>query len=48
MSCNHQKFIPKGNEVTWTLMNWEGNDDNKDLVVNMCKICHLLYWEIKN
>ena len=46
MKCRHEKLIPIGNEPDWDLMNWS-NEGNESLKVNMCKICHLLYWENK-
>jgi len=44
-NCKHEKYLPKGNAADWNLMLWEDDLKNKNLVVNMCKKCHLLYWE---
>jgi len=44
MDCEHEKYIPKGNDdPNWNLMNWEKDEQNKNLRVNMCKKCGLLY-----
>lgn len=47
--CQHEKLIPMGNEPDWNLINWDEKPEigNEHLKVNMCKKCHLLYWENK-
>lgn len=42
----HEKYNPEGNPPDWNLMNWLQDPKNKNLQVNMCKKCHLLYWEL--
>lgn len=43
-TCEHEKFMPKGNPDNWNMMNWDNDPNNKGLYVNMCKKCGLLYW----
>lgn len=50
MECQHEKFLVPVNENalpplddSWDLMSWADNS----VKVNMCKKCHLLYWENK-
>jgi len=45
--CIHEKHLPKGEDNDWDLMNWDEHPTAKGLYVNMCKKCHLLYWEIR-
>ncbi len=44
--CSHEKYLPIGLTDDWNLMNWDKDIPNKNLKVNMCKKCNLLYWEI--
>ena len=45
--CKHEKLIPEGANENYNLMNWYDDGKESDLKVNMCKKCHLLYWENK-
>jgi len=42
LSCEHEKYIPAGNDNTWDLMTWT---EEPDLTVNICKKCGTLYGE---
>ncbi len=46
MNCKHEKLTPVGENEEWCLMNWN-SEGNEYLKINMCKKCHLLYWENK-
>ena len=43
MTCKHEMYLPEGNGDDWHLMNWTNDEANKDLTVDICKKCGVLF-----